>query len=825
MAFDSTIRIRQINQSELSGFVIGAIPSVASQISGNIIPSGSGVYNLGSLTNYYKNVYSNGITLPSGSGIQIGSSFLTAYSSGGAGVVQIDGYKITSSGNFISIQGPQGIQGPSGATGVTGPTGTSITGASYNSGTYNLSLYFSNGYVTGFYIPPITGPTGVSVTGFFQSGSYIYPQFDRFQGTGLPIQLIAGPVGPPGSINLNFYSGNNSHSFSQANFPNGVVIDPYYYTGYYPDISLMRGMAYTFDSSGLATHIITEQDTGIFGLLFSGQTIPFSVGDPINYYEGINNGTGYWRPVFFDKNQATGFFNSISNPSVFNSIDLTNNEVYYDFILNNLYRTKISFSTQFTAKNNYKYGFAVYTIGGDTTNDYLMTGSSITGYAVVCGNVYVSSGVGPAGPSGAQGPQGDQGIVGPQGVTGPPGESVQGVSVVSLNYENPGNINPQIQFNLSDGSQTTWVPLPTGGPSGVAGPQGPIGSLTNYFRGEYSNSNTYIQNDTISSSGSSYINTGSTIIGTPPPTSPWQMLAQKGDKGDIGATGATGYADKYSSNFYVVSGFPTGADTYANGITGITVTGLSLSGINAKFTTGHRVSFRNTGLVGYSYTPYQQIIVSTNTYTGSYFYASVNSYNSQNGTISFSVLSGLSNIAGILNTTIDASNNILWYNYGNATINLGANILSGAKGDQGIQGPKGDPGTPQALRNTSYILNYNLEGGDSIVLPTSLYDVFSILITGVQTYGNTSAGINLDWANFQTGQSVILKIRNSGVIYGNAAEGKLFTFSGAAYNNIKWPAGTYSCPDKGQAYIYTLLRFPDETGSTSCYGTYSNPYY
>ena len=44
MAFDSTIRLKQINQSELTGFVSGLIALLAPLPSGNIIPSSSGVY-------------------------------------------------------------------------------------------------------------------------------------------------------------------------------------------------------------------------------------------------------------------------------------------------------------------------------------------------------------------------------------------------------------------------------------------------------------------------------------------------------------------------------------------------------------------------------------------------------------------------------------------------------------------------------------------------------------------------------------------------------------------------------------------------------------
>ena len=78
MAFDSTIRLKQINQSELTGFVSGLIALLAPLPSGNIIPSSSGVYNLGSTTEYYKNLYLNALNLPANSGIYFGNTFPTA---------------------------------------------------------------------------------------------------------------------------------------------------------------------------------------------------------------------------------------------------------------------------------------------------------------------------------------------------------------------------------------------------------------------------------------------------------------------------------------------------------------------------------------------------------------------------------------------------------------------------------------------------------------------------------------------------------------------------------------------------------------------------
>ena len=124
------------------------------------------------------------------------------------------------------------------------------------------------------------------------------------------------------------------------------------------------------------------------------------------------------------------------------------------------------------------------------------------------------------------------------------------------------------------------------------------------------------------------------------PSSPW---------GPCGPAGPSGIADRYSSSFSVVSGFPTGTNNFTNGITGITVNGINLSGTGAIFKIGDSVSFRNSGIRSYSYTPYQNIIFSSNSVSNSYFFGKVNSYNSNSGIINFLVESGGT---GIVNSTI-----------------------------------------------------------------------------------------------------------------------------------------------------------------------------
>ena len=105
MAQDSSIRLRQLNQAELSGFVSG-IFSLLSQPTvptGNIIPSNSGVSTIGSPAYPYFGGYFNQVNLPSGSGINFGNTSFTAYTSGGFACVNVGGVTISSDLNGLTM--------------------------------------------------------------------------------------------------------------------------------------------------------------------------------------------------------------------------------------------------------------------------------------------------------------------------------------------------------------------------------------------------------------------------------------------------------------------------------------------------------------------------------------------------------------------------------------------------------------------------------------------------------------------------------------------------------------------------------------------------
>jgi hypothetical protein len=130
---DSLIRLRQLNQLELSGYVSRIIPNVlidsGIRLSGeSLAPTGSGVCNLGAPSYPFQHIYTNDLVIPSGSGIHFGQLLFTAYYSGGGAVLQFGDYTIISSSVGLSIIGPSGERGFSGASGASGASGIGISG-------------------------------------------------------------------------------------------------------------------------------------------------------------------------------------------------------------------------------------------------------------------------------------------------------------------------------------------------------------------------------------------------------------------------------------------------------------------------------------------------------------------------------------------------------------------------------------------------------------------------------------------------------------------------------------------------------------------------
>lgn len=71
-------------------------------------------------------------------------------------------------------------------------------------------------------------------------------------------------------------------------------------------------------------------------------------------------------------------------------------------------------------------------------------------------------------------------------------------------------------------------------------PAGPAGEPGLVWKGTWNSSTTYAMKDVVSYNGSSYVCKVSTSTNSQPPSSHWDLLAQKGDAGATGAAGPTG---------------------------------------------------------------------------------------------------------------------------------------------------------------------------------------------------------------------------------------------------------------------------------------------
>src|ERR1051325_728746 len=104
---DSLIRLKQLNTKDLTGFVRQSLPMLLSEagaaFSGHVVPNNSSIYNLGSSSNYWKELFTNQISVPSGSGIYFGNTFLNIVLTPSEAKIHLGGYTISSSPNGISI--------------------------------------------------------------------------------------------------------------------------------------------------------------------------------------------------------------------------------------------------------------------------------------------------------------------------------------------------------------------------------------------------------------------------------------------------------------------------------------------------------------------------------------------------------------------------------------------------------------------------------------------------------------------------------------------------------------------------------------------------
>jgi len=83
--------------------------------------------------------------------------------------------------------------------------------------------------------------------------------------------------------------------------------------------------------------------------------------------------------------------------------------------------------------------------------------------------------------------------------------------------------------NQNPSNSTYWSLMASKGDTGATGPTGPSGDLD--WKGAYSSSTTYNINDTVESDGSCYVCKTNNTLNDQPPSSNWDLVAQKGADG------------------------------------------------------------------------------------------------------------------------------------------------------------------------------------------------------------------------------------------------------------------------------------------------------
>lgn len=739
MSLTSQIKLKQIYQPELSGYIQSIIPAYFSgtglNTNGNIFSLGSGIYSIGNINNPFSNIYSNTVTFASGSGIMFGNTFFNAFISGTNPIVQVGQYKVAiNNNNSLSIIGPSGPSGLQGLTGPIGNSGVGITG--YNNINNQLVLYFSNGTSGNPVNLPSgkTGVTGAYTTGYYQSGNFISPVFSNGS-TGSSFFIPSGEQGPQGPVGNIFIDMQILTGFNIGDVSPYVVIpniNPFLTEN--PPINLVRGMNYGFGYSGLSTEIVSGYNT--------------------NYFIDDNGQTGFLKLIFFNNSAIPGRYvrgeTAIIGGSGYNDFynwldsSVSNNQIYGSFL------NSLSMNVSFNSNDNYYYGFQRYSFSTQSAIDDDVNDGEWGFY--VLGQVNVNY-FGPAGPSGQQG---NPGVPGPQGDLGPPGtDGDQGVGITGVFSD---GTNLQLLFSNNTASQL--ITLPLGGPAGSTGPAGAQGP--------------------------------------------------SGNSGPMGATGPQGYADTYNAEFYpddaTISGF-IGFYKQASGSS----TWTQCTGTNRKFIPGDKIWFSAPSLVGKAYSPWQNLIFADNVYSSAkYYYASVVTFNDNNGEIQFVVNTTPSPI-GLNGGFVE------FFNYSLINVNLGGLGSSGAIGPQGIQGPMGNTGH-SIFQNTTV----NMPGNSITNINPGSFDSWNLGFSGD---ANT---INFFSSGFATGQTVILKIRNTGSFsddsFDNHSNPLLYWQLDSA-SGIQFPYGIPpSAPNPNTSSIYTFLRFPNQGVNPLIFCTYSLNY-
>jgi collagen type VII alpha len=496
MGNQNLIQVKQANQPQWSGYILDVVQQSGLVINSNLIPTGSGIQDIGSLQNSYRHAYLE-------SGLYINDDLLEVTS----GSLYLNGNVITGSDGGI---------GPVGLTGPTGPTGDSIVNISgsgaLNGGHTHLYLVLSgaggNQFLTsGFPIPSgasglsgSAGASGVSITGYQSTGSSgVYFQFgDGTTGQTLFMPTGAsgkeGAIGPVGGALWDF--GQITGIYSGEEAPTSTIVG---FSGDNPAISLIKGFSYRMKYDGVNTH--QHYDVG------ASQYVP------TNYFvSGAVTGE-YLKFSLFTANTPFGPY---TGRYIFNegysglpTGSLVDPEDVFSTVTEPTGRSQLHVTVGYTVSTGYRWGFEKRNFSdGEPLSEPEF-------YVLGIASTHDAAPTGPTGPSGDAGSTGATGSDGPRGYTGATGAT---------------------------GSA---------GVSGAVGSVGPEGNLSNNFRGDWLAATLYTEDDIVHYLGDSFVAAVSGLANNPTGTlnSAWYLLASGGLDGSNGAVGSTGPAGTISNRW------------------------------------------------------------------------------------------------------------------------------------------------------------------------------------------------------------------------------------------------------------------------------------
>lgn len=592
------IQLSQVRQPEFSGHILDVLRASGIVPNSHLLPTGSGVQDLGSITNPFRDIYSK-------SGVYIGSDYVTA--SGG---------NVYVNGVLISGEPGETIVGMTGPTGPSGISVIDISGSGVSNGGYrNFYLVLSGEGESSYSLSsPLaipsgasgvqgpTGVTGIGITGYQTiDSSGLYFQFSN-NTTGAIIYLpsgqsgIQGERGYVGGALWDFEQITGIYSGEQAPRTSIVGI-----SGYNPRLHFIKGFSYYIKYDGLNTYNIdggTPTNYFVSGG-YTGEYLKFTVYTPDTPY-GPHTGRyipdeGYTSLPGGARVDDSTIYSSYTEPTG---------------------RSQLHGTVAYAIGTGYRWGFERrnlsdgaalseeehYVLGVLEVHDASPTGP--TGAIGATGRTGATGSQGPRGYTGSTGPTGPTGATGTTGPTGPTGSinnrfmgewnsattyleddfvSQNGSSylagVTNLNHHPTGYLN------------SDWFLVASGGSNGRTGYTGPAGAISNRFLNGWLSTTNYFSNDVVTLSGSSWISlSGDNSLPAVPQNSGynpqtysgthWALIAAKGSTGPTGATGATGASGALGTITNRMRGVWNSATYYADDdiVTRLGSTWISMTG-------------------------------------------------------------------------------------------------------------------------------------------------------------------------------------------------------------------------------------------------------